>query len=166
MRASLGHHQQVAAQGDVAAARHRIAVHLGDGGLGAFPQRHEVLGVALHVGVVVHRVPGVALLLAGVVDLAFAELAQVVAAAKALAGAFDHDHVHLVVGIGPLDRRADLARRVVVDGVQALGPVQQQAGDARVAGVLVDAQGVEAGHGVGQLDGGGSRSGLSDLKSM
>jgi hypothetical protein len=81
-----------------------------------------------------------------VVDLAFAKLAQVVAAAKALARAFHHDHVDLVVGIGPFHRRADFARRVVVDRVQPLGPVQQQAGDARVGGVFGDLQRIPGGH--------------------
>ena len=101
----VGHHQQVAAQRDVAAAGHRVAVHLGDGRLGAAPQAHEVLGVALHVAVVDHRIPGRALLLAGVVDVGLAEVLQVVAGAEALAGAVEHDHVHVVVGVGPLAPR-------------------------------------------------------------
>jgi hypothetical protein len=65
-------------------------------GLGQCPQAHEVVGVLLHERVVDHRVPGRALLLAGVVDAAFAELRQVVAAAEALARTLDHDDVHLV----------------------------------------------------------------------
>jgi len=52
----LGHDEQVAAKRDVAAARDRMAVHFRDRGLAAFPERHEVFGVALHEGVVVHRV--------------------------------------------------------------------------------------------------------------
>jgi hypothetical protein len=80
------------------------------------------------------------------IDLSLAEQRQVVAAAEPLAGALDDDHVHRVLGIGPLDRRADLARHVVVDRVQAFRPVQQQARDARLRRVGVDPQGAVAGH--------------------
>ena len=52
------HHNKVAAGGNVAAARHRIAMHPGDGWLVRAPQAHEVFGVFLHHLVVQHRVPG------------------------------------------------------------------------------------------------------------
>jgi hypothetical protein len=58
-----------------------------------------------------------------VVDLAFAKLAQVVAAAEALSCAFHHDHVDGLAGIGPFHRRADFAWCVVIDRVVGLGPV-------------------------------------------
>ncbi|MNZ91346.1 hypothetical protein D3C78_1103260 [compost metagenome] len=123
-------------------------MNLGDGGLAAAPQGHEVLGIPLHVGVIHHRVPGVGLLLARVVDQLGRGVRQVVAAAEALAGAFHHDHVDVLVGLGPFHCRADVAGRVVGDGVQAFRAVQQQAGDARGARVLFDLQGGKAGHGV------------------
>src|SRR5207244_1978317 len=95
-----------------------------------------------------HRVPRVALLLARVVDAALAELRQVVATAKALARALDHDDVHLRLRIGPLDGGPNLAGRRIVDRVQALGAVEQQSRDAWIAGVLLDIQGAVVGHGV------------------
>jgi hypothetical protein len=86
-----------------------------------------------------------------VVALAFAALplgvvAQVVAGAKGAARALDHDHMHLVVGLRPFDRAADLGRGGLADGVELLGPVEHEARDARMLRVLVDQDGVENGH--------------------
>jgi len=86
------------------------------------------------------------------VGLALAEVPQIVAAAEALAGALHDDHVHLAAGLGPRHGGADLARGVVVDGVQALRAVQQQPRDARVGVVLVDAQGLVARHDVAPFE--------------
>jgi hypothetical protein len=142
----LGHDQQVAAQRDVAAAGHRRAMHLGNGRFGTAPQAHEVLCVALHEGVVDHRVPRRALLLARVVDLTLTENAQVIATAKTFARAFDHDDVNRGLGVRPLHCRADLPRRLFVDGVQALRPVEQQASHAGVGLVGMDTQSRKIGH--------------------
>jgi len=60
------------------------------------------------------------------------------------------------LGIGPLHRRPDLARRGVIDGIEPLRAVQQQAGNARVGVVGRDAQGGKVGH--GGLRGGLGRS--------
>ena len=148
----LGDHDQVAAERDVAAARDGGAVDLGDGGLGAAPQAHEILGVALHRRIVDQRVPRMAFLLAGMIDHAFRGSGEVVTAAKALARAFDHDDVDVVVLLRPLDRPADFAGHLVGDGVEALGPVQDEAGDPRRGGVLGDRQGREIGHGLLRRD--------------
>jgi hypothetical protein len=88
-----------------------------------------------------------ALLLARVVDAAFTELAEVVAAAKSLAGTFDHDDVNCLLIVGPLHRRAKLSRCLIVDRIEALGPVEQQSSDARIGCIRFDAQGAEGGHG-------------------
>jgi hypothetical protein len=105
------------------------AVHLGNRRLGALPQRHEVLGVALHVGVVDHRVPGGSLLLPGVVNLPLAKLRQVVATAKSFARTFHHNHMDVRVGVGPIDRCLELARCFIVDGVESFGSVVSHVGD-------------------------------------
>jgi hypothetical protein len=73
--------------------------------------------------------------------------AQVVPGAERAARALHHDHVHLVLGLRPFDGMADVGRRGVADGVELLRAVEQQACDARVLRVLVDAYGVEAWHG-------------------
>ena len=71
---------------------------------------------------------------------------EVVAGAEGAAGAGQHDDVHGFVGIGALDRRRQLARQIVVDGVEDLGTVQRDAGDAPVALVK------HLGHGTSLLD--------------
>ena len=86
-------------------------------------------------------------MLAGVVDLAFAKLAQVVAAAKTLARALNHDDMDRVLRVGPFHRRPNLARHGVVDGVKPLGPVKQQAGHGGVCRIGCDLQGGIDGHG-------------------
>ena len=58
---------------------------------------------------------------------------QVVAGAEGAAGAGQHDDMHGLVGIGALDGRRELARQVVVDGVEDLGAVERDARDAPVA---------------------------------
>jgi hypothetical protein len=78
-----------------------------------------------------------------VLGQAGAEVDEVVAGAKCTAGAIEHDRVHLVVLLGPGHGGADLARHRGVDRVQALGPVQRDAGDARLGRVLAGDQGGE-----------------------
>ncbi|MNW01676.1 hypothetical protein D3C71_1973460 [compost metagenome] len=84
------------------------------------------------------------------------EVGQVVAPTEALAGPLHHDHVNLVVRVGPLDGGADLGGHVLVDGVQALGPVQQQASHARKLRILFDLDGAVVGH-LGSLGADGGR---------
>ena len=121
------HHDEVAAGCDVAATRHRIAMHAGDGGLVRAPQAHEVFGVFLHQLVVQHRVPGHRLGVA-VGEVALRVLLQVIACAKRLARALNHDGVHPVIVIGQLHRCANLTGHCHVDGVEPFWAVQ---GDGR-----------------------------------
>ena len=63
------------------------------------------------------RIPGVSLLLAGVVGVAGAEDVQVVAAAEALAGSLDDDDVDAVVGgaaMGAVAEKPETAGRALV----------------------------------------------------
>ncbi len=136
----VGHQQQVAAQRDVAAAGHRIAVDLGDGRLVAAPQAHELPGVALHQRVVAHRLPGHRLV--GLVRVLGVEL-QVVAGAERAASALQHDRVHTRVVVGGGDGGLDLGGHAVVDRVEPLGAVERDRRDALAHGEL---QGLVAGH--------------------
>ncbi|MNW13655.1 hypothetical protein D3C71_2116630 [compost metagenome] len=72
---------------------------------------------------------------------------QIVASTEALSRSLDDDHVHLVVCVGPFDRRPYFSRHLVADGIESLWPVQQQAGDARILEVFFNLQGAESGHG-------------------
>ncbi len=132
----LGHQQQIAAQRDVAAARDRRAVHLGDGGLGAAPQRHEVVGVALHVGVVVHRVPRRVALAGRVVALPSRpgrhrrrgrsrRRSPLPAPSTTITCTSSSAWAHSTAA-------RSSRRRLLADGVEPLGPVEHQGRDARV----------------------------------
>lgn len=125
----LGHHHQIAAQGDVRAAGHGVAVDLADHRRVAAPQRHEVVGVGPHHPVVDRRVPR-HILVPRVLALGVG--LEVVAGAEGVPGAGEHDHVHTAVAVRPLHRRPELRGHAVVDGVEPLGPVQRDPGDAAV----------------------------------
>ena len=71
---------------------------------------------------------------------------QIVASAKALPRALDNDHVNRVVVLRPFHSSADLARRFVVDRVQALGTIQQQTGNTRCGAVWLNLQGRKLRH--------------------
>jgi hypothetical protein len=118
---------------DVGPACDREAMHLGNDGSIRSPQRHEKLGVAHHEGVVLHRVPG-HLLRHGIAVTTgrLRVIGQVVSGAKGAPGARQHDHMHALVGIGPLHRVRQFARQVVVDGVEHVRPVERDARDAPV----------------------------------
>ena len=149
------HDEQVAAQGNVAASRHRCPVDLGDRRLGAAPQAHEVFGDALHLRIVDHRVPRVLLLLTRLIAILFGIESEVVAAAEPLACAFDHDDVDFSIGIGPFHRSANFSGHLVIDGVEPFGAIEQEPGDPRVRRVLLNLQGGEAGHASTRLGWGG-----------
>jgi hypothetical protein len=107
--------------------------------------------VALHDGVVDHRIPRLLFLLQRVIDGAAArallgERDQVVAGAEGAPLALDDDDVDLFVGLGPLDRGADLARHPHVDRVEAIGAVQAQARDPALVGIVGDAEAAEDRH--------------------
>ena len=71
---------------------------------------------------------------------------QVVAGAERPSRTGQHDDVHGLVGIGALDSRRQLARQVVVDGIEDFRTVQRDAGNAPIA--LVE----HLGHGVSLLN--------------
>ncbi|MEZ5617665.1 MAG: hypothetical protein R3E40_05240 [Rhodocyclaceae bacterium] len=125
----LGHDDDVGAQRDVAAAGHRIAMHLADHRLVGAPQREEVVGAALHEAVVHHRVPRHGLY-AGVLAFGLGEILQVVTRTETAPSAGEDDDVDGVVGVGLFHRGADLAGHLLADGVEPLGPVEGDAGDA------------------------------------
>ena len=58
---------------------------------------------------------------------------EVVAGAEGATRSGQHDDMHGLIGIRPLDGRCQLARQVVVDGVENFRTVQGDAGNAPVA---------------------------------
>ena len=70
---------------------------------------------------------------------------EIVAGAERASRAGQHDDVHGLIGIRALDSRRQLARQVVVDGVEDFRTVQCDAGNAPIA--LVE----HLGHGVSLL---------------
>src|SRR5581483_12474088 len=93
----LGHNDEVATQRDVAAAGDRGAVDLRNRRFRRAPEAHEILGVALHAGVVDHGVPGMVFLGPFVLRGAFGIADEIIAAAKSLAGTLDDDDVNVVI---------------------------------------------------------------------
>ena len=75
-----------------------------------------------------------------------AEVDEVVTGAEGTPLPFDEDDVDFVVGLGPLDRGADLARHARIDRVEAIGAVQAQARDPPLFDIVGDAQAAEDGH--------------------
>ena len=86
-------------------------------------------------------------MLARVVDIAFTEEVEVVAATKALACPFNDDDVHLIVGHRPIHRRTYLSGHLFVDRVQAFGAVQPQAGHTWMVSVFFNNESLKPGHG-------------------
>jgi hypothetical protein len=64
--------------------------------------------------------------------LLLGELHEVVAAAEALAGAGQRDHVNGRIEVRPLDALDQLARHLEGDAVAPLGAVEGDAGDAPI----------------------------------
>ena len=58
---------------------------------------------------------------------------QVVAGAEGPPGSGQHDDMHGLVGVRPLDSRCELARQVVVDRIEDFRTIQGDAGNAPVA---------------------------------
>ena len=113
-------------------------MHPGNARPRVFPQRHEVLGVALHERIVDHRIQRCLFLLAAMFKGLFGIPRKVVAAAEALARPFNDDHMHLVVGGCPTDRSTNFPRRLIANRVEAFRSVEGEAGDAAVGWVFLD----------------------------
>ena len=128
----LGGDDDVGAEGEVAAAADAPAVHLGDHRLRRPPDAHElVMGRGLGSGggrEVLARIP----LAVGLERAPFESAAEVIAGAERAARAADHDHLHLRVEHGLLDRGLDLLGHRQHDRVQPLGAVER---DRRHRGV-------------------------------
>ena len=77
---------------------------------------HDLLVVELALGRGAHRGP---------VLLAREDLLEVVAGREVLALAREHDHPHLVVGVGAVERGIELVDQLGVLRVRRLGPVQR-----------------------------------------
>ena len=130
----LGHVDEVATGGQLAAAGQAVAVHLRDHRLGQVPDPHPRLGD------VAGPVP-----LPGCGEVrhleALVPAAQVVAGREAGAGASHDRHPHLVVEVVGLERVDEVAAQRVVERVALLGAVEGDAPDVR-RGVVDDDEGV------------------------
>ncbi len=82
---------------------------------------------------------------------------EVVAGAEGASRSSQHDDMHGLIGICPLDGRCQLARQIVVDGIQNFRTVQGDAGNAPVA--LIE----HLGHSISLLDP-GSGADLEELR--
>jgi len=90
----------------------------------------------------------VALLLAGMLDLALRIGDEIVSTAKAFAGAFEDDDMHLVIPLSPLDGGPDFSWHGIVDGVEAIRALQHKTRDPRSVLADIDAEGREFRQGI------------------
>ena len=109
----VGRHDEVAGHRQLEAAGQRIAVDLGDDGLGAAPDGSVA---ATSRGQHATPAPGVVRLLLG----------QVVAGAERPAGAVDDDDPDGIVGDGRRDRLGQGLAQLVADGVELGRPVERE----------------------------------------
>lgn len=122
---------------------------LGNRGLGAAPQRHELFGVTFDQGVVHHRVPCRFFVSAWVVrgDFVrtnhFGVFVQVVAVEKSPAFTFNNEDMDFIFRLGPRHRVANVARHGAADGIEFFWLVQAQPGDVELLGIIGNRDGIE-----------------------
>ena len=143
----VGHEEQVGAHDEVGGAADGPACDFGDDGFGALPQRHEPADVVVHELVVAHGVPvarsrfwagGVVGSVPGIWLGGAGELidrAEVITSGEAATGTSEHDGADVDRGSGLRNGIGDALDHVVGEGVELVGPVEGDDGDAVFFGV-------------------------------
>ncbi len=115
----VGGHAQVAVESELAAARDGVAVHHGDGGVS------RALDAAEHLD-------DAALGIGSLGTSPRLHLLEIHARAEGGAGATDHDHADVAMGVQLLKTLAERGEQGAVHGIALAGAVEGDGGDATV----------------------------------